>query len=484
MSLMVRAASSRGRRTGAVLQRYSATASRSRASPRRSRLGGKEVHALDDVSMTTRRGEFVALLGPSGCGKSTILRMLADLETPTRGTLLIHGEPPSALRAQHRLGVAFQDPALLPWRSVEANIRLPLEVGGVRVAPKAVADLIDLVGLPGIRAGASIPAFGWDAATRLDRSGPGRRTGGLLLDEPFGALDQMTRQRMNIELQRIWGERATTTVLVTHAIEEAVFLADTVAVMSARPGRIIETVAIELGRPRRPEVMRSAAFHALCHGLERPAFLKPAGRSAGVRVTRGMWLPAWRGRPTWIDGVVGVVAVLAVWQLLAMTVLAASRVVPAPTDVASQLWMDRHFYPPNVTATLRVAVIGYVWGNLIAILLGVLCDLAPAVEGPVLRLAVACFNIPLVAIAPILIVVLPDDGPKIALAALSVFFTTLIATGLGLRAADPTSLDVVRASGGGAWTSLQQGEVVGRSPEHPGRVAGGGSGGTAGRDHR
>jgi sulfonate transport system permease protein len=169
-----------------------------------------------------------------------------------------------------------------------------------------------------------------------------------------------------------------------------------------------------------------------------------------------MWRPAWRGRPTWIDGVVGAVAILSLWQLLAMTVLAASRVVPAPTDVASQLWLDRHFYPPNVTATLRVALIGYVWGNLIAVLLGVLCDLVPAVEGPVLRLAIACFNIPLVAIAPILIVVLPGDGPKIALAALSVFFTTLIATGLGLRGADPISLDVVRASGGGAWTSLRK----------------------------
>ena len=170
----------------------------------------------------------------------------------------------------------------------------------------------------------------------------------------------------------------------------------------------------------------------------------------------GLRLRAWRGGPTWADGVVGLVAILGIWQLLAMTVLAASRVVPAPTEVASQLWLDRHFYPPNVTATLRVALIGYVWGNLIAILLGVLCDLVPAVEGPVLRLAIACYNIPLVAIAPILIVVLPDDGPRIALAALSVFFTTLIATGLGLRGADPTSLDVVRASGGGAWTSLRK----------------------------
>ena len=167
-------------------------------------------------------------------------------------------------------------------------------------------------------------------------------------------------------------------------------------------------------------------------------------------------MSVWRERPLWIDGLIGVVAVLVLWQLLATTVLAGSRVVPPPLAVVAQLWQDRDSYPVNVSATLRVALIGYVWGNLIAILLGVLCDLVPAVETPVLRLAIACFNIPLVAIAPILIVVLPEDGPKIALAALSVFFTTLIATGLGLRAADPTSLDVVRAAGGGAWMNLRK----------------------------
>jgi ABC-type nitrate/sulfonate/bicarbonate transport system permease component len=165
---------------------------------------------------------------------------------------------------------------------------------------------------------------------------------------------------------------------------------------------------------------------------------------------------AWRDRPGWVDRALGLAGVLLLWHLLAVTVFAASRSVPTPADVLAQLWRDRDSYPANIEATLRAALLGYLWGNLIAILLGVLCELVPPLEGPLLRVAIACFNVPLVAIAPILIVVLAGDGPKIALAALSVFFTTLIATGLGLRAADPTSLDVVRACGGGTWARLRK----------------------------
>jgi ABC-type nitrate/sulfonate/bicarbonate transport system permease component len=169
-------------------------------------------------------------------------------------------------------------------------------------------------------------------------------------------------------------------------------------------------------------------------------------------------LPArrWRARPRWVDRVAGIALVVVAWHLLAVTVLAASRGVPTPGDVLRQLWHDRDSYPPNVKTTLHEALVGYFWGNLIALALGLLFELVPIVEGPLLRLAIASFNIPLVAIAPILVVTLSGDGPKAALAALAVFFTTLIATVLGLRSADVTSLDLIRAYGGGTGTALRK----------------------------
>jgi NitT/TauT family transport system ATP-binding protein len=225
------------------------------------------VTALEEVALTVQPGGFVSLLGPSGCGKSTLLRLVADLVPPTQGTVSVLGGPPEQARLNRELGFVFQDATLLPWRSALENVRLPLEVGPQKRAraaqrPEALLRLVGLAGredaLPHELSGGMRQRV---AIARALVSEPRI----LLMDEPFGALDEITRDALNEELLRIWRGTGTTILFVTHSIPEAVFLSQRVLVLATNPGRVREIVDCDLPYPRplsvreTPEFMRIAA---------------------------------------------------------------------------------------------------------------------------------------------------------------------------------------------------------------------------------
>lgn len=225
----------------------------------RSKREGK-VQALEPLDFTAAAGEFVCLVGPSGCGKSTLLKILAGIVPHTSGEVAVSGHSPRD--AKTSVGLVFQSPVLLPWRTVLQNTMLPAEVLGLdrSVAEVRARELLHMVGLekfsssyPSELSGGMQQRCGITRALLHDPDI-------LLMDEPFGALDAMTRDSMNLELQRIWQESGKTIFLITHSIPEAVFLADRVLVMSERPGRLVEDIRIDLPRPRDLDVMSLPAF--------------------------------------------------------------------------------------------------------------------------------------------------------------------------------------------------------------------------------
>ncbi|WP_400997339.1 ABC transporter ATP-binding protein [Agromyces sp. GXQ0307] len=253
---------------------------------------GAEVTALTGIQLTVHAGEFVSLIGPSGCGKSTLLRLIADLDEPTAGEIRVFGKTAKQARIDQSYGIAFQQAGLLPWRTVAANIELPLQLHGADAATRRarVAELLDLVGLADFAK--HYPdqlSGGMQQRVAIARS-LAEQPRLLLMDEPFGALDEMTRERMQTELLRIRAETGAAVVFVTHSIPEAVYLSDRVVVMSPRPGRITDEIDVRLGdaADRGEDLREDAAFFAgvtavreALHGSEAaPA----AGAARGVDV--------------------------------------------------------------------------------------------------------------------------------------------------------------------------------------------------------
>ncbi len=230
-------------------------------------VDGRTVTALDRVSVGVHDSEFLAIIGPSGCGKSTLVRMVAGLEEPSSGKVSIAGSSPQVLAARHHIGFAMQEHALLPWLSVRSNVALPFRVAGRAVDWHAVDALIALVGLTEF--GAARPrqlSGGMRQRTSIARAlvlEPSL----LLLDEPFGALDAVTRRHLNLELQNLWSAHRLTTLLVTHSVEEAVFLADRVLVLSSHPGQVKLLRDVPFGRPRGAQTRRLPEFRLLVDEL-------------------------------------------------------------------------------------------------------------------------------------------------------------------------------------------------------------------------
>ena len=229
----------------------------------------KPVQALQNVSLDIKEGEFVSFIGPSGCGKTTLMRVIADLESLSSGTVLVNGVSAAQARLNGAYGYVFQAPALYPWRTVLKNVTLPLEIKGMGAAERKEVAMRQLanVGLAGFEG-----KFPWQLSGGMQQRVSIARALGfepkiLMMDEPFGALDEITRDRLNEQLLKLWAQERRTVIFVTHSIPEAAFLSSKIVVMSARPGRVVEVIESNLPADRTLDIRETPEFTDIAHRI-------------------------------------------------------------------------------------------------------------------------------------------------------------------------------------------------------------------------
>ncbi len=229
--------------------------------------GDGDVHALSNIDLKVKPGEFVSLIGPSGCGKTTLLRTIADLEQPTAGSISVNGMSPHEARMKRAYGYVFQAAALYPWRTIARNVSLPLEIMGLDAATREarVAENLELVDLQGFE-----KKFPWQLSGGMQQRASIARALAvepdlLLMDEPFGALDEIVRDHLNEQLLKLWAKTNKTIIFVTHSIPEAVYLSSRIVVMSPRPGRIFDIIDSTLPPDRTLDIRETTEFHNIAH---------------------------------------------------------------------------------------------------------------------------------------------------------------------------------------------------------------------------
>jgi len=422
---------------------------------------GEAILALDDLSFDIGRHEFVAVLGPSGCGKSTLLRLTAGLIGSTVGRVEIFGQP--VIEPRDEIGIVFQKPTLLPWCDVLGNVTFPMRHKYGRVTDgerKRAKHLLDLVGLadfarrsPGELSGGMQQRVAIARALLLDPDI-------LLMDEPFSALDALTRDEMAFELLRIWTDQPKTVLFITHAITEALLLADRIIVMTGRPGRVREIIDVPLQRPAPWPPCRTRS------SLNLPITFARASSAASLRPDQ-MAGSAGRGRPSRtrlaalkdrLAPPAAFVALLIFWEVACRLFAVPSFLLPMPSAIAHAfVATPLAVWGGHIYATLRVVIMGYVLAVLVSVPLAIGITQSRFLARTLYPMLIVVQSTPIVAIAPIIIVTLgASDLPRVVITFLITFFPILVSTVTGLQSTPEELIELSRSLRAGRAREILQ----------------------------